>query len=171
MQKKRARLIARVGSSVGRTAGGPWGSLHKHKVGLRICSGTLKLCKFFLYRIIRVMLDSRKIINDLCIRFSNALNIFILTRDLRSSKISPSFSIADAAVWQYALIAFQFNGKFQKQKSFNAPSYNNDSLVSVWQIKVQCVLVSIAKADYFSHVYLAAVKVTVYHDKTVTKAS
>ena len=50
--------------------------------------------------------------------------------DLRSSKISPSFSIADAAVWQYALIAFQFNGKFQKQKSFSAPSYNNDSLVS-----------------------------------------
>ena len=79
MQKKRARLIARVGSSVGRTAGGPLGSLHKHKVGLRICSGTLKLCKFFLYRIIRVMLDLRKIINDLCIRFSNALNIFILT--------------------------------------------------------------------------------------------
>lgn len=55
--------------------------------------------------------------------------------DLGSSKISPSFSIADAAVWQYALIAFQFNGKFQKQKSFNAPSNNNDSLVSVWQIK------------------------------------
>ena len=89
--------------------------------------------------------------------------------DLGSSKISPSFSIADAAVWQYALIAFQFNGKFQKQKSFNAPSYNNDSLVSVWQIKAQCVLVSIAKADYFSHVYLAAVKVTVYHDKSVIK--
>ena len=55
--------------------------------------------------------------------------------DLGSSKISPSFSIADAAVWQYALIAFQFNGNFQMQKSFNAPSYNNDSLVSVWQIK------------------------------------
>ena len=33
------------------------------------------------------------------------------------------------------------------------------------------MLVSIAKADYFSHVYLASVKVTVYHDKTVTKAS
>lgn len=88
---------------------------------------------------------------------------------LRSSQISPSFSIADAAVWQYALIAFQFNVKFQKQKSFNAPSYNNDSLVSVWQIKVQCVLVSIPKADYFSHVYLAAVKVTMYHDKSVIK--
>ena len=91
--------------------------------------------------------------------------------DLRSSKISPSFSIADVAVWQYVLMAFQFNVKFQKQKSFNAPSYNNDSLVSVWQIKVQYVLVSIANADYFSHVYLTAVKVTVYHDKTVTKAS
>lgn len=91
--------------------------------------------------------------------------------NLRSSKISPSFSITDAAVWQYALIAFQFNLKFQKQKSFNAPRYNNDSLVSVWQIKAQCVLVSIAKykADYFSHVYLAAVKVTMYHDKSVIK--
>ena len=55
------------------------------------------------------------------------------------------------------------------QKSFNAPSYNNYSLVSVSKIKAQCVLVSIAKADYFSHVYLAAVKVTVYHDKSVIK--
>lgn len=88
--------------------------------------------------------------------------------DLKSSKLSPSFSIADAAVWQYAVIAFQFNGKFRKQKSFNAPSYNNDLLVSVWQIKVQCVLDSITKADYFSHVYLAAVKVTV---PVTTKAS
>ena len=66
MHKKRARLVTRIGSSVGRTAGGPWGSLPKHTVGLRICIGTLKLCKFFLYRIIRVMLDLRKIINDLC---------------------------------------------------------------------------------------------------------
>ena len=33
------------------------------------------------------------------------------------------------------------------------------------------MLVSIAKykADYFSHVYLAAVKVTMYHDKSVIK--
>ena len=36
-------------------------------------------------------------------------------------------------------------------------------------MKAQCVLVSITKADYFSHVYLAAVKVTVCHDKSVIK--